>query len=358
MERKARFFLSASDLFSPGEQRSLLSMAGSASALLEKDEPFLEIGLDKKKAFLKTVERLESEKLYENLLARGVKFLLAEDDAFPPSLKFVDTPPHLLYVKGELPPSGICGLSIIGTRQPTQYGRRVARAFAGRLAEGGLTIISGCAKGIDSEALWGALESGGKVIGVLGTGIEEIYPGENESLFKAILSKGALVSEFPPGAKPLKHHFPWRNRLISGWALGLLVVEATLQSGTAGTVKWALDQGKEVFAVPGPITSEASRGCHRMIREGAHLVEFPQEILDVFADELKPLNPVKGSEMGALDPDEDELGLVATPRTVDDLMELSGLSYEDLVAKLNHKVVLGLAERHPGGRFSLKRQGS
>mgnify|MGYP006427130129 CR=1 FL=1 len=354
MERKARFFLNAADTFSPDQQRALLSISGSAASLLDNEAAFREIGLDKRSSWLKTVERLESEKLYENLLARGVKFLLEEDEAYPPSLAYIDTPPHLLYVKGQLPTTGICGLSVIGTRHPTQYGRKVARGFGTRLAEGGLTIISGCARGIDAEALWGAIEGGGQVIGVLGTGIEEVYPRENEKLFKAILSQGALISEFPPGAKPLKRHFPWRNRLISGWALGLLVVEASIRSGTAGTVRWALDQGKEVFAIPGPINSEASRGCHRMIREGAHLVEFPKEVLEFFGEELRANQGPIESEHGALDPDEDELGLIRTPRTIDDLMEISGLNYEDLVSRINRKVVKGHAERHPGGRFSLK----
>lgn len=353
MERKARFFLNAADIFSPGQQRALLSISGSATDLLDDEGPFRELGLSKRSDFLKMVERLESEKLYENLLARGVKFLLEEDEAYPPSLGYVDTPPHLLYVKGELPASGICGLSVIGTRHPTQYGRKAARGFGTRLVEGGMTIISGCARGIDSEALWGAIEGGGKVIGVLGTGIEEIYPKENGKLFEEVLAHGALISEFAPGAKPLKSHFPWRNRLISGWALGLLVVEAAIRSGTAGTVRWALEQGKEVFAIPGPINSEASRGCHKMIREGAHLVEFPGEILDFFSEEIKAAFPPQ-FEKGAMDPDEDELGLISTPRSIDDLMEISGLNYEELVAKVNRKVVGGSAQRHPGGRFSLK----
>ena len=354
MERKARFFLNASGIFSPEQQRTLLSISGSAEELLNNEAPFRESGIDQRTDYLKTIERLESEKLYENLLSRGVKFLLEEDEAYPASLTFVDTPPHLLYVKGQLPPAGVCGISMIGTRHPTQYGRKVARGFATRLVEGGLTVISGCARGIDSEALWGAIEGGGQVVGVLGTGIEEVYPKENEKLFQSILSKGALISEFPPGAKPLKHHFPWRNRLISGWGLGLLVVEATVRSGTAGTVRWALDQGKDVFAIPGPINSEASRGCHKMIREGAHLVEFPQEIIDIFSEELKDREKPDEPEKGVLDPEEDELGLIREPRSIDELMEISGLTYEDLVSKLNRKVVERSAQRHAGGRFSLK----
>jgi len=224
------------------------------------------------------------------------------------------------------------------------------------LGSEGLTVISGLARGIDSVALDAAIKAEAPVIGVLGTGIDLIYPQENRKLFEEVQRLGACVSEFPPGAKPLKHHFPWRNRLISGWGLGLLVVEATLLSGTLVTVRWALNQGKDIFAIPGPVTHESSRGCHQMIREGATLVERPEEILDyyqpILEQELKRHLQEKLDKVEVAS--EDLCGLGTVSQTLEELMEKTEMSQPELSTKLMRLVAMGKARRMPGGRYMLK----
>jgi DNA processing protein len=354
MESKARYFLQASEVFSPKEQLGLLEQFGSAEVLLQKSDWLEQIERSKCELWLRRIERLESSHSFEHLISSGVKFCLRESESYPRSLDHVDTPPHLLYIKGNLPEHQLCGLSIIGTRMPTLYGRQMAQYFASELAGMGFVIVSGAARGIDTVALKSALDVGGPVLGILGTGIDRVYPPENKDLFSKIEKQGALISEFPPGAKPLRHHFPWRNRLISGWALGLLVVEAKIKSGTAVTVRWALDQGRDIFCIPGPVNSEFSRGPHRMIREGAHLVERPQELGEFYERVLAAhLREVQQKELGCLDPDENHLGLIMEPRDIEELMEITGLNISELTSKLNREVMLGKAQKCAGNRYAL-----
>lgn len=353
MERKARFLLHASQALSPLQQNQLLEEAGRAEAVLENPRLLKDIGVDHE-SFQHTVDNLEKQHLYEDLISKGVTFLLREDEDYPTALEHIDQPPHLLYLKGKMPSTHPISIAIIGTRHPTPYGIRLAREFGEQLGEAGFVILSGCARGIDAHAMTGAIDAGGRCIGVIGTGIDRVYPKENFELFDAIPNRGCLVSEFAPGAKPLKHHFPWRNRLISGWALGLVVVEATLKSGTAGTVRWALDQGKDVFALPGPVHSELSRGPHKMLREGAHLAEHPEDIISFFREELRNLQLEREPDLGQQDPSENELGLIGEARDVEELMEISGLIFPELMTKLQRAVLEGKAEKLPGNLYRLK----
>jgi DNA processing protein len=355
METKARFLLNAVDIFTPEQQKKWVDLWGKAENFIEQQDWFDELSPEHQTQWLRRRELLERQKSYETLLSQGVRFVLKEDPDYPPSLAYVDCPPHLLYVKGTLPAHSLCGISVIGTRSPTLYGRQMAQLFGSGLANEGFVILSGCARGIDALAMKAAMDVQGQAVGVLGTGIDVVYPSENAQLFAQIEKQGALVSEFAPGAKPLKHHFPWRNRLISGWSLGLLVVEALIRSGTAGTVSWALQQGKDVFAIPGPANSEFSKGPHKMIREGAYLVEHPNEISEFFKDVLDSLRREHdtGSESGCLDPEENELGLIREPRPMDDLMEITGLNVVELMRQLNRAVLEGKAKKYPGGSYGL-----
>jgi DNA processing protein len=168
----------------------------------------------------------------------------------------------------------------VGARRCTAYGRRLARRFGAALARGGAVVVGGLARGIDSAAHRGALEAGGATIAVLGSGLDRVYPPEHDGLAAAIAEEGAVISEFPLGAPPRRHHFPRRNRIIAGLAYGVVVVEAALRSGSLITAMLALEAGREVFALPGPVDSDLSRGTHRLLREGASLVEEPAEILE------------------------------------------------------------------------------
>ncbi len=207
------------------------------------------------------------------------------DKGYPTNLKYIYDPPPTLYVKGNILPEDNIAIAIIGSRRATYYGLKNAENLSFELAAGGITIISGLARGVDSAAHRGALKAGGRTIAVLGSGLNIIYPPENEKLAREILQCGAVISEFPQGTAPLRQNFPRRNRIISGLSLGVVVVEAAKRSGALITANLALEQGREVFALPGKIDSFTSRGTHDLIKQGAKLVESAEDIIE----ELEPL---------------------------------------------------------------------
>ena len=221
-------------------------------------------------------DRVEAE--LARLAAAGVEVLLQTDPRFPARLKQIPYPPPLLFLKGTLLPQDDLALALVGTRAASYYGLKTCRRLAGALAVRGVTVVSGLARGIDTAAHQGALENSGRTLAVLGCGLDVVYPPENQKLYEQIPEQGALISEFPLGTPPEAKNFPIRNRIISGLSLGVVVVEAGLKSGTSITVRYALDQGREVFAVPGPIDSPTSLGPHRLIQDGAKLVQDPEDI--------------------------------------------------------------------------------
>jgi len=208
------------------------------------------------------------------------KVITIADENYPSSLKAIYDPPPILYVKGNLLPADSYAISVVGTRNATTYGIKVAEQLSGQLASRGITIVSGMAHGIDTFAHNGALNAKGRTIAVMGCGLDIIYPAENSSLFEKIISSGAVISELPMGTKPHRGMFPRRNRIISGMSLGTLVVEASKQSGAMITVDCALEQGREVFAVPGQIFSDTSKGTNELIKQGAKLVDSVEDILN------------------------------------------------------------------------------
>ncbi|MFA5114340.1 MAG: DNA-processing protein DprA [Candidatus Margulisiibacteriota bacterium] len=226
----------------------------------------------------------------ENLKRLNARAITLDDRAYPQQLKNIHDPPPILYVKGRLMESDRKALAIVGTRRPTRYGLEMAERFAGQLAGLGITIVSGLALGIDSAAHRGALKAGGRTIAVLGSGIDQVYPASNRELANEIEKHGALVTEFPVGQKPDTWTFPQRNRIISGLSLGVIMVEGHYDSGAMITAKEALDQGREVFAVPGNISLEQSKGPHWLIKQGAKLVEDIQDVLDELNIQLPTSN--------------------------------------------------------------------
>ncbi|MGB9813208.1 MAG: DNA-processing protein DprA [Thermovenabulum sp.] len=209
----------------------------------------------------------------------GAEIITIEDEGYPDLLKEIYDPPTVIYVKGKKDLLKQKGIAIVGTRKPTEYGKKVAEELARELAENNLSIVSGLAKGIDAFAHKGALKADGNTIAVLGTGIDIIYPFENKKLFEEISEKGVIITTFPIGTKPLPYNFPARNRVISGLSLGVIVVEAGEKSGALITADFALEQGREVFAVPGLIHSPMSKGPHKLIKQGAKLTESAADIL-------------------------------------------------------------------------------
>lgn len=234
--------------------------------------------------------RFNPEQEMERCDQMGIKLVTWFDAEYPAFLKHIPDPPLVLYMKGSLETTDQAALAIVGTRYPSLYGFAQAKIFAKKLAQCGLTIVSGFAKGIDQTAHEAALQiSHGRTIAVLGCGMDVIYPKGSEELFEKISERGAMISEYPLGMPPLAENFPKRNRIISGLSVGVLVVEAARRSGSLITAHEAIDQGREVFAIPGSIEHMNSAGTHQLIKEGAYLVEEPEEIFEIVASNLKRL---------------------------------------------------------------------
>ena len=232
--------------------------------------------------FLNTQKDLDIETRMEQLGRLGIEVITISSPNYPPLLKKIYDPPSVLYVRGQLKKQDELAVAVVGSRKMTRYGREVTESLVQNLVAHGLTIVSGLAFGVDIASHQTALDAGGRVIAVLASGVDVITPTSNTFLAERILQegRGAIISEHPLGTTPLKHFFPVRNRIISGLALGTLVVEATEKSGTAHTARAALEQGREVFAVPGSIFSPLSVGTHNLIRDGAKLVNSVEDILE------------------------------------------------------------------------------
>ncbi|MBN1394039.1 MAG: DNA-processing protein DprA [Pirellulales bacterium] len=273
----------------PRIRKALLERFGTARAVLDANDEALRqvpgVGPKIARNIVNADHEVDARKEIELCRKRGIDILAETDSRYPRSLKEIHDPPGALFVRGELRADDALAVAVVGTRHGTQYGLRTAGRLAGALAQAGLTVVSGLARGIDSAAHRGALAAGGRTIAVLASGVMNIYPPEHDKLAEEIIGNGALVSESPPGTEPVAGLFPQRNRLISGLSLGVIVVEAADRSGALITARHAMEQGREVFAVPGNADSRSSRGCHRLIRDGAKLVETADDVLE----ELGPL---------------------------------------------------------------------
>jgi DNA processing protein len=298
----------------------------------------------------------------EWLRASDARLLLWGDAGYPQALAAVAGAPAALYVLGDTRALSAPQLAMVGARAASPAGKAIAGELAAALAHAGLIITSGLATGIDAASHQGALAAGGRTVAVLGTGPDRMYPPENGDLARRIVrGAGALVSEFPPGTGPRRQNFPRRNRVISGLALGTLVVEAAHRSGSLITAQRALEQGREVFAVPGSIRSPLSRGCHQLIREGAHLVEAPTDVLAQL-EFCKPFQELAFDPDGreeprhgnaALDKDYEMLldALGFEPATIDTLVARSGLSGEAIASMLLILELEGRIAPYPGGFY-------
>ncbi len=245
-------------------------------------EALREAGLSEK--VIENVVELRSainlDQVWDQLEAEGITVLIQTDENYPRRLQELEQPPPVLYMLGELTSEDEWAVAVVGTRRVTAYGRQVAEDIAGILARNGISVISGLARGIDSISHQAALHAGGRTIAVLGSGLDRIYPPENRRLAEQIAAHGALVSDYPPGTPPEASNFPPRNRLISGLSLAVVIVEAGQKSGALITAAFAADQGREVFAVPGNISSPGSKGTNRLIRDGAQPLLHPEQVLE------------------------------------------------------------------------------
>lgn len=291
----------------------------------------------------------------------GAVAMTLDDSAYPEGFRILFDPPFLVFAAGRIELLQHPGIGIVGTRQPTAYGQNAAASLSGELARAGYVVVSGMAKGIDSTAHAAALDADGLTTGVLGHGIDQVYPAENRALFERVRSRGVLVTEFPPGERPRPGNFPRRNRLIAALAAGVLVVEMGERSGAQHTVTYALEQGKEVFAVPGPIGASTSAGTNQLLKEGARLVTSVDDVLEELGgvtratsasspgprmESSKPaplgLNPAEVAVFEVLGPD---------ARHVDDLAATAGMSTGAVLTALLCLELSGAAESLPGKRF-------
>ncbi len=290
--------------FQPGEAGELLSRFGTPEAIyFAQREEYDLLGLpERKKQALEDKELGETEKILENCDRLGIHIMTIQDADYPERLGQIYDPPCVLYWKGKpLHVDDRLTIGVVGTRNSTPYGEGLAGKLGLELARAGATLVSGMAEGIDTFGIRGALKGGGSVISVLGGGLDIIYPRKNRWLYEDVAAAGTLVSEYPPGTEHAGHHFPIRNRILSGLSLGVVVVEAGIPSGAAITARLALEQNREVFAYPGQAEAKASLGCNRLIQRGeAKLVVTVRDILEefhmFFPSQAEPLPPLGEEE--------------------------------------------------------------
>jgi DNA processing protein len=296
------------------------------------------------------------DRVIEHSEQHGVRILIPEDDEFPALLKEIADPPLLLFIRGALKPEDQLSIGIVGTRHPTHYGRVVSEGLARSLSRAGLTIVSGLARGIDAYAHRAALEVGGRTIAFLGSSVSDVYPSEHSELAEEIATIGAVISETDPFSKPKAGVFPQRNRLISGMSLGVIVVEAAQRSGALITATHAGEQGRDIFAVPGPVNSRMSQGCNRLIRDGAILIQDAQDVLDHLGPlfesvQIAPDKVVRNPVELKLNEQEQSVlqAIESIPSDIDEVIVRCGLSVSRVLSTVSALEMRGLIRR-VGGR--------
>jgi len=295
-------------------------------------------------------ESINADACYEEFLKTGAECVTVFDEEYPALLKEIYDPPHILFYKGELPYDDELCMAVIGSRHATAYGRLAAEMLSEGLAKAGVSIVSGMARGIDTICHRTALNAGAKTYAVLGSGIDVIYPRENEKLYHEIAGQGAVISYFPCGSAPLAKHFPQRNRIISGMSKGIVVVEAGEKSGTLITVSEALNQNRDIWAVPGPITAPQSRGTNKLLKQGCRLVTCAEDILEEYSVAAPVSTPaVQSLPSASYSPQEKALlDLLIMPMQFDVIASQTGKSAAELSAMLTMLELQGAVQQLPG----------
>ena len=339
--------------------KRLIDALKTPDAVFEAEEKALETIEGISEAVIKEIRSFDTfsaiDRELEQIEKQEVSLLTLNDSSYPPLLSAIYDPPPILYVKGNWDKARSYPIAVVGARKTTPYGKKATERLCHGLSEQGVTIVSGFARGIDGIAHRSALSGGGKTLAVLGCGIDIVYPPEHKRLFEEITEQGAIFSEFSMGTPPVAHNFPKRNRIISGLSLGCVVVEATLKSGSLITARLALEQGREVFAVPGPIFSNSSAGPHQLIASGAKLVQNAADILDEILPQLKPRIPVSEAVPPVLKGEEAHLyqALSFEPKHIEILIqesEKSAASVSGLLLGLELKGIV----RQMAGQYYVK----
>ena len=339
--------------------RRLLSTFGNARSVWEANKADLcAAGLSPK--LYASLEQVRAHtdlgRLMEELNQAGIEVLTWEDPTYPSRLKQIEQPPPVLYVRGKLDPLDDFAVAIVGTRRATSYGRQVAEQLGEYLAQNGVTVVSGLARGIDAAAHQAALRGGGRTLAVLGNGVDQVYPPEHRHLAERLMLSGALLSDYPPGTKPEGTNFPPRNRIISGLSMAVVIVEAGNQSGALITASFAAEQGREVFAVPGNIFSPESKGTNHLILEGARpLLEYRDVLEALEIDQIQAFR----QNRAAFPTDETEQKLIQALGSetlhVNELCVLTGLPIQKVSSELALMELKGLVKQVGGMRYAAAR---
>lgn len=350
----ARIWLKCAPMGAWNRIDALLKKTGDAQKLWESFSPaFYEALGESTYALLADLRRTRCESILKTLNILQAKAYFIGDASYPQKLSTIENAPDLLFVRGILPPQDAPAIAIVGSRRCTRYGSTQARRLARELAEKGVTIVSGLARGIDTAAHLGALDAGGKTIAVLGCGLSVCYPPENKELIQRICdSGGAVISELAPDAPPFPHHFPVRNRIISGLSDGVLLIEAQEKSGTHSTIHYALNQGREVFALPGNVDAPGSELPLKILKEGAGICTCGQDILSQMCWE-KPKTAQASFLLSDNDAEDPILcALALEEKTLDELMLETGLPVQELSPRLTLLELSGQIECRPGRAFA------
>ena len=344
----------------PARLRTLLDFYGDIeTAWHAKPAELRTVGLDKRSVenFTKVRAKLDLEAELVKLEKLDISVLTWESPEYPGLLKTITDPPATLYVRGTLTPLDEWALAVVGTRRATPYGKECTRMLVNGLVENGITVVSGLAYGIDTQAHQTAIKASGRTIAVLGCGVDIFYPSENRHLGRAIIEHGALVSEYPLGTNPESGNFPRRNRIISGLSLGVLFVEGGLKSGARITTDYALDQGREVLAVPGNILGKSGSGPNYLIQNGAKLVTSVNDILE----ELNLSMVIQHTEARTVIPDNQTEAvllkqLTSEPIHVDELGQSTGLSAPEVASTLTMMELKGMVRQVGGMTYVIARE--
>jgi len=345
----------------PRIRMSLLERFGSPEAVLAAAPETLRgvdgVGPKLLRAILRPGAPEQARQELDHCRKLGIHLIAIGDEPYPNLLQEIPDPPGVLYVRGELQPRDGVAVAIVGSRRATSYGRRIAESLASGLARAGVTVISGLARGVDAAAHEGALKAGGRTIAVMAQGLSQVYPPEHKNLADDVAACGALLSENPLDAQPMRGSFPQRNRLISGLSMGVIVVEATTTSGAMTTARHAMEQGREVMAVPGPVDRRTSRGCHRLLRDGALLVETVDDVLEGLGPLIES-TPLAGAddqvirhpaELQLNDQERIVLNVIETePTSIDDIVSKSGLPVHRVLSTVSVLEMRRLVRRVSG----------
>jgi len=351
----------------PIRVRALLEVFSSPEAVLGASTSDLRrvpgIGSEMASQLSNWEDHIDLEEEKRRMRDHGIVAITQDEEDYPPALREIHDPPFLLYCKGRITKADAAAVGVVGSRRMTHYGRDQAHRLSFQLARAGFTIVSGLARGIDTAAHEAAIAAGGRTIAVLGSGIGHLYPPENEALAERISEQGALLSEFPVLYVPDKQSFPLRNRIVAGMSQGLLVVEAPARSGSLITANQALEQGRSVFAVPGPVNRPNSEGCHRLIRQGATLICEARDVIEELESEIQSLglafdereSPEERARPGVVLTESEREILAAMEReenTIDDIAASTGLSAGVVGAHLLQLEMKSLIRQLPGKYFT------